>query len=496
MWGNITNAGRALFGYDAVEHTGKRKQATPRRRPEDRELTSRQRLVLSNSVRDLQRNFAIAAWAIRKHLDYVSTFTFQANTGDDALDELLEELITWWSRPLNCDATGRLSLSRMIRMGEARRTVDGDVLINQLADGRLQGIEGDRIAAPKEGADKLPAGVTLEQLQQTHGVWINENGRAIAYAVNKRTGTNGDGLEFDRMLPAGFAALHGYFDRFDQVRGVSPMTPAINSLQDVYENFGYALMKSKVAQLFALNIYRENSDQLGELETVARGGTDADGAPAEAADEEQQGYKIDFGKGPMLLDLEPGDRAEILESKTPSTEFQNFTNAMIGVSLKSLDIPFSFYDESFTNWSGQRQAWIQYDQSAEIKREDNRALLSRLTAWRLGLFIRDGDLELPRGMSFARVLQGCTWISRGIPWLDPLKEITADIAAIKSCLIGPETAGRQRGLDVYKMIDERARVEAYAKSKNVTLEYNEPPEAAAPPPAEEENAGGKNGKAK
>lgn len=462
----LKSAAATAFGYDAVEDSGKRKAVMSRRRPEDQELTKDKRQRMTSSTRDLQRNFAIAAWAIRKHLDYVSTFEFQANTGDDKLDDAIEEFMRWYMKPANCDAAGRMSLPRMVRMAEARRTLDGDAGINFLSDGRLQGIEGDRITDPKEQGE-LPEGT-----RYVHGVLVNDYGRAIGYAVHKRSGINGEGLEYERTLGAFFFYLHGYFDRWDQVRGISPLSPAINPLRDVYENFSHALAKAKVSQMFALAFYREKAAEMGF--TSQTGTQSSESTEAEEGAEEHTGYQVDFGKGPIMLDLDPGDKAEFLESDNPSSNFQDFTTQMIAVALKALDIPFSFYDESHTNYSGQRQAWIQYDESAEGKREDNRALLNWITARRLVLALRDGDLQLPRGMTIARMLAGCHWINRGIPWIDPLKEINADIAAIKAGQLGPETSARRKGLDVYKQIDERARVEKYAREHPlgaVQLEY-------------------------
>ena len=57
---------------------------------------------------------------------------------------------------------------------------------------------------------------------------------------------------------------HGFFDRFDQLRGISPLAPAVNTLRDCYEGYDYALAKMKVAQLFALAFYRQQADFEGE----------------------------------------------------------------------------------------------------------------------------------------------------------------------------------------------------------------------------------------
>src|ERR1700730_14462395 len=95
------------FGYDAVIANPKRKVPAALLQSEDRELLAESRRKLVASTRDIRRNFAIAAWMIRRHLDYVSTFSFQANTGSDQLDAQLERLIADRSKQENCDVTGR-----------------------------------------------------------------------------------------------------------------------------------------------------------------------------------------------------------------------------------------------------------------------------------------------------------------------------------------------------------------------------------------------------
>lgn len=57
------------------------------------------------------------------------------------------------------------------------------------------------------------------------------------------------------------------------------------------------------------------------------------------------------------------------------------------------------------------------------------ALLDHLTAWRISLWIQDGALP---GVSMSDLRWD--WIPAGMPWIDPLKEINADIAAISAGL--------------------------------------------------------------
>jgi len=108
--GRFLAATATRFGYDAVEAKNRRQAPTGRLRSEDKELLPHQRRKLTSAARDIHRNFTIAAWAIRKHLDYVSTFSFQSRTGSADLDGRIEDLMAWWSRPANCDVAGRHSL--------------------------------------------------------------------------------------------------------------------------------------------------------------------------------------------------------------------------------------------------------------------------------------------------------------------------------------------------------------------------------------------------
>jgi len=432
------------FGYDAAED--KKQRQTPRFRlmTEDKQLPPEKRKRLVATSRDVVRNWTIAGWMIRKHLDYCSTFSFQARTPDEAVNQRLEELVAWWSRKRNFDVAGRHGRARYVRMAEARRTLDGDFFTLKMKNGRVQAIEGDRFRTPTS----LPKGVEPDDV--VHGVIVDKAGGARGYCLHNR-GKWGDGFDFDRVLTARHVLGHGYYDRFDQVRGVSLVAPGINVLQDTYEGLGYAAVKAKLAQMFGV-VFKQSEEQeesLGEV-TIT---TDNDGLPKKAETE------IKFGGAPVQLDLNPDEDVTILESSHPQQQFQEFLRLLIMVGLKAVDIPYCFFDEGHTNYAGNRQAWLLYDQSAENKRDDNRELLNALLAWRVGLWIIDGVLELPKGMSIADVRW--EWIARAIPWIDPLKEIMADIRALEARLTSRQRICKRNGVDFFEIADELALEEEY-----------------------------------
>ncbi len=433
------------FNYDATEARGKRKTARIYSGSEDNVLDPSKRSRLHANGRDLARNFAIASWMIRRHLDYVASFEFHCRTGNVEFDEQIEKFVANWSLPWNFDLAGRHNLPRMLRIAEIRRVIDGDVGFLKLASGHLAGIESDRIKDPS----KSEAG------NWVHGVKVDKGGRARAYALWNRSK---NGLQFDRLIPANRMEMVGYYDRFDQIRGISPIAAALNPLRDVYENFDLALAKTKVSQYFAWVFYNESLDGTGDHTVTA---VDEDGKAK---------YDVDFGRGPVKLELEPGDRAEFLESKNPSSEFQAFSELVIQVALKALDIPFSFYNESFTNFFGSRAAWLHYQRACKPKSADLRELLNLLTYWRVSLGILDDEIVLPGKMTISDI--DWEWVATGMPWWDQAKEVNGDLLAIGAGLDNPQRIVKERGRgDWYDNVDRIAEAIQYAQERNVPLSF-------------------------
>lgn len=442
------NGKKTNLGYSASESTDQRRLPSSRLYSSDNLLSPIKRKRMIANARDLNQNFAIAAWAIRRHLDYTSDFTFQPQTGDAELNASLANLMRWYSRPRNCDAAGRHSLPALIRMAEMRRTIDGDVFMVKLSDGRLQAIEADRVRDPDRITNKADKWV--------QGVRVNKAGRALSYSVASR---NDDGsYTTERSVRAANMLQLGYFDRFDQVRGITPLAPAINSLRDCYESFDYQLAKSKISAMFGLVLTRDAVDGWGDVSGDAT-----------------NGYDINLSNGkPVLLDLDPGDKAEFIESQSPSTNFQSFTETMISISLKSLDIPYSFYMENFTNFFGSRSAFIHYSKAVKQKRMALIDLLDQITAWRISLFIADGTLQLPPGTTVNNLRW--EWVAAGTPWWNPSQEINADIAAINAGLkTRAQVIREHQGREFTEVINQLADEEAYIKAQQVGVVLQPPP---------------------
>lgn len=453
---DATPTSRDALDYDALEPKGRRKSPRTTVAREDVYLLGGKRTKLQANASDIVRNFAIAAWAVRRHLDYVARMDFRAVTKDKGLNKEIESLVDIQSKPTNFDRGGRATREKFFRMAEARRVIDGDTGLLLLQDGSVQGIESDLVRNPT----KIEKSNSHEWVD---GVEIDGAGYPRRYAIFGR-GKGGKSYEWRRNVQAAAFILYGFFDRYasEQVRGVSPIVTALNPLRDVYENFDLALMRSKISQLFALAIFRDpnTADAL-----------DKDFKPAQDEDSEDDDdcqqdaprpREIDLSNGPTLLDLDAGEKAEFLESRTPSTELQNFSRLVVMVALKALDIPYSFFDEGHTNYSGQRTSWLMYERSCLDRRDDQIEMRRRWTVFQLQRWILSGELKLPRGMTLSDLYW--EWVPLGMPWWKPSEEITGDLKAIAAGLTSPQRVAKERALgDVEDNLRETAEFMQFAR---------------------------------
>jgi capsid protein len=454
----IDGAKVSMFGYDALVDKKRRKAPTSATSSEDRTLANGEKRKAQATVRDMRRNYGLAAWMIRKHLDYVSDFRFCATTKDKAYNEQLESLMRWWSRPQNCDIAGRHSLSRYVRLAEAMRTVDGDIGTLLLKSGKIQAIEGDRIGKPSAGA--IPVGsMTLDrQSMLQNGVLTNGQGRATNYVLLKRK-VNSSSLEFDKVVRARNLKLLAYYDRFDQVRGISPLMTAIKTNTDIDEVQEYQRVKQKVSSLFGTVIERDQVD-------------DDDGFDYTSDGETTPKYDYTLKTG-MKLELNKGDKLDLVESKTPGGSFIDFQTMSIHLALLSLDIPMSFFDSSQTSYSSRRSDVLDYQRSSKTKQADLIGFLDGLTAWKIAQWEAQGLLP-------ARPVEGAdTWIWRpcGIPWIDPLKEVNAYNIAINNGLLSRREAKNLMGCSdqpLEQTFQELSQEEAMAVEQGITLTVGMP----------------------
>lgn len=456
---DVQTAKAGRFEYDALKGSGRRKSPRATIVREDVHVRGQRRKQLIASTSDLARNFSIAAWMVRRHLDYVARFNFASTTGDRGLDRDIEAIMEIQSQPLQMDRGGRFGREKFFRLAEKRAVLDGDFGLLRLRSGQTQALESDLIANPP--ADVLREG---DEREWVDGIKIDYAGMPTHYSLHGRA-KGGQSKTFGRIVPAQNFILYGCFDRdaANQVRGISPIASAINTFRDVYDNLEYAQLKAKISQLFAVALMRKSSST--SLDTALPTAEKTAVENGEACDEDlDEPRTLDLTKGPTIFDLEEDEDMKVIESATPSTEFQTYMKVAIAIALKALDIPFSFYDEAYTNYSGGRSSWIQYDRSADDRRADQIEMRRRWTLWQYTRWIADDLLVLPSRKSLSDL--GFEWVPRGMPWWKPSEEIVGDLKSIAGGLNTPQRVCRQRDTgDIFDNIDDTLQVMKYARDR-------------------------------
>jgi len=457
---NLKDGFKTMFGYNATVDKSRRQAPKTTTKSEDAQLMKKDRRKLNATARDQQRNHTILAWMVRRHLDYVSRFAPHIRTGDTALDQKVIELLQWHGLRKNFDVSNRHDRDSFMRLFEMGKTLDGDCGMLKLSTGQLQAIESDRITKtndlPKQWADKVT----------DLGLVLDKYGATTHYEISNR-GRSGNQYVYDKMVKAEDMLFDGYYTRFDQTRGISPLATALNMSQDVNEIFEYNAIKAKIHSLFGLAFMREaptgmSYPKSGDEDTSAV----TDGDP----------YSVSYASnGIMTLDLEDGDKIDTIESKTPSTELLNFTQEEIRIILLALDIPFTAYDSMKSSFSARIADRSEYEESAEEKRRKNQNILKEYTAWKVNSWARVpnmlGNALDSAGISPMELVRKIEWIPAGTPWLDKGKEVDAEKSAIAGGLQSTPRATLARGMDAYKIIDEQAEYLAYAKDKGVPIYY-------------------------
>jgi len=449
----LSDQGVISSSYDALNEKGRRKAPSSATMHEDRHLGPTSRRKLIGGMRDLRRNSSLLDWMIRQHLNYVCEHRFQARTGDDTLDDDVEGMMAEEFASERLDECNLCDLPEYVQINETMAVLDGDcgTLFVDADGGRIQGIESDRVRDPQGGMSYAGLYGVANGETWFNGVRTTPSGRPIEYAIHRRV----DGwttLEFERKVPAENFHLHAYRTRYDQQRGVSPVATAYNQLRDVYEAEEYAMIRSKVASMFAMAITRNANQAAGTINVDL----DENGNPIKSS------YSVDFGRGPVFLDMEPGAAAKFLDSDNPGGTLQDFWRFVTQIALKSLDLPYGLFDESVANFFGNKTAWLSYDRSCDPKRRRVRKLLDRVAAFKFAQLIRRKRLTLPKTMTLAG--KPWLWVPRGMPWWRPLEEVTANLKAIAGGLTTPQRVCIEADQgDYYDNIDEIAKAIDYAE---------------------------------
>lgn len=461
---------KTQFDYNGIKSQGRRKAPAARTRHEDEMLKPRDRSKMTGTIRDQVRNLSLVAWVIRKHVDYITDFVPHIRTGSDDLNKRLYNLFEWHGRKENFDIAKRHSRKRFLRLWEMHRVKDGDCLAVMLSTGQLQAIEGDRITA--QNVDFSATHKTQPRVEP-NGLDLDKYGAIKRFCICVRKQSQ---LVFSHMEQARNCIFDGYFQRFDQTRGVSPLSTAITTFQDLYEGWDYTLLKIKLHALFGIAI----TQHLDEEDTGINDDDTGSDEFEEAASTGQANVgenEMNFSDGPALVRLEPGEDVKAIESQTPNSGMMEFSDIMVRVALLALDIPFTFYNSLKSSFSARIIDRTEYEESCRHKREDIKSFLNQYSAWKLSNWAKIPEVATmmkEAGVSLIDLYTMVEWIPAGQPWYDPKNQIDAELTAVAGGIQSRQRIMRGKGADWWKIAAELEEEEREIERLGLTVSIGQP----------------------
>ena len=471
VFGQRRPPGRARRQFDAAQQTRLLHSWRMATQSINRELRG-DLDALRRRARDLAKNEPLA----KKYLSMVVTnvvgpagFTLQVRVADGAKpDTLANNAIEagWreWCKPGICEVSGRLSFTDLARAIMRAIARDGESLVRILPGEGPYGI-----ALQLLDIERLDT--TFNQLPDTThahvimGVEIDDVGRAVAYYLfDPRYGEDPQMRKRERV-PADNLRHLFVVHAPEQVRGIPWMHASMVRIHHLKGYEEAAIIASRIGASkmgFFTNIdgVGNNADQLKGMAD----GEDAAGLPFTEADPGQ------FGMLPEGVDFKP------FNPDYPHAQYDMFTKAAkrdIGSGLNA-EYNSLANDLEGVNFSSirsgtieERDSWMQ-DQN-----------------WFIGIFLDDiydrwlraallaGMLTMPNGSALPAAkfqkFRAHEFLGRRWQWVDPLKDMNANVVAIDNGLASPYQIAAQQGADAEDVLDDIARFQAAAKAKGVTL---------------------------
>jgi len=367
-------------------------------------------------------------------------FALQAKTDDAGFNVEAEAAWKeWCAGP--CDIR-RMATMVDLQEGWVRGYLrDGDIGAILWRSGEVETVEEHRIRSPEGMAydGGMVDGVELRR----------RGGRPLAFHVTESDDFVGSARTV--RVPARDFAFLPLRKRLSQTRGI----PALTNLR-LFEQYGdyieATVVAARVAACFGVVLKRKGG-ALPPALTSSR--------------------KDSQGNARKTMTLEPGmwkaidtdEEIEQIKPQHPGTGFGELRSAIkrdiggpLGMPLELTDLDFSK-----TNYSSARASLLAAYRTFMRHQVRLGQFLSRIYRWRVSKWVKEGDLRgAPEGAYWGHIWQAPRW-----PWVDPLKEIQANLLAMDA---GVETLAdvcASRGRDWMDQLDVAARVRARREELNL-----------------------------
>lgn len=347
---------------------------------------------------------------------------------DRQANDMIESAYKSWCKKGNCDVTGRYSMRDILKQVVRQMAIDGEVFVRI-----VRGYDNDfKFALQIISADKIDSDYN-EKLKDgseiVMGVHLNEWGKPIGYfakADNK--------YEYLQAKDV----IHLYEPLFDDaVRGITWFHTVLLRLYNLQQYEESELVASRIAAA-KMGFYVRNSEA-GPYE-------DERDAEGNFVSEVSPGV---FEVLPQGYDFKPFD------VNHPTTAYESFIKGTLRGIASGLGISYFSLanDLTETNYSSARVGVLE-DRS--FYKDIQQFIIESFCQpvferWLLHCLL-ENIVALP--VTKFEKFNAASWHPRGFAWVDPLKDVTANIKAIEAKLKSRTRVVAEEGIDIEELADE------------------------------------------
>ena len=423
--------------------------------------------ILRDRARELARNDSyinrylnlMVSNVIGKHGVRISSKSRNDNgTLDLAANQLIEKAWKEWSQIGNCTTNGRLSFLDCQKIFIESLCRDGEVLIRKIKvpdsqfGFQLQFLEADHLDEQKNENNKTN-GNKIKM-----GVEVDKYDKPVAYHLFKEHPYSNTYMSSSKHIrvPAD-QIIHAYLpQRAEQTRGVSLVATVMANIK-MYSGY----LEAEVVAA------RVGASKMGFFTS-----SDGDGYVGDGEMEDSYSPSMNAQAG-VFEQLPAGMDFKAFDPTHPTSAFDSFTTSVLRSIASGLNISYHSLSNDLTsvNYSSIRQGALEDRSMYQIYQQFviEHFINPVFKSW-LEMAISTGNINLPIG-KFDKFANAINYIPRSFSWIDPLKEMQANVIGLQNGTLSYSDISASYGRDVEELFEQHQKEIELAKQYDIELAY-------------------------
>ncbi len=422
-----------------------------------------ERDLIKARARYLERNSDIAGAAIGGIVRNVvgTGIKPQARTGNEKLNNQLELLWKEWVKHTSCDITMQQTFYELQAMLLKRKIVDGEILIRLVIDKKakipfkLQVIKSDLLDSYIMNAPK-----TNNIIRS--GIELDDYLRPLAYWIQRKSPDGYVTYESER-IPANQIIHLWIKSNPDQIRGVSDLAPVIKRLKDMQDFLDAETVAAKIAACFSVFIVKNSPSQFPGVQQNNK--------------KDKEGKLLSSIRPGMVSHLRPGEDIKTANPSRSMTTAKDFINVQQRLAGAGMGLSYELMSRDFNGatFSSARQGHLEDRRTFEpVQQYLIYHLCQPIWEQFVDMCVLGGLVSIRDYAQNREVYTYAEWVTPGWSWIDPEKEVKADLLALKNSGKTLAQWCAERGYDWKEQLSQMAKEKEFAESIGLTLSIHTP----------------------